>query len=105
MPDDLKNMEEKRIVMTAISTTEMPIDEIELESSGHIIQPGGFGTEDLLLFNGMYKPTIVLNQGKWYRFRLVMSAANYGVDLAFAAELGCELQLLAKDGVWIPTGH
>ena len=38
--------------MTAISTTEMPIDEIELESSGHIIQPGGFGTEDLLLFNG-----------------------------------------------------
>merc|ERR1719499_852690 len=48
--------------------------------------------------------TIVLNQGQWYRFRIVLSAVNYMVDTQPEASLGCEMQLLAKDGVWLPDG-
>ena len=52
----------------------------------------------------MYKPTIVLNQGKWYRFRFGYSAVNYFMNMEISESLGCEMQLLAKDGVWLTDG-
>jgi len=57
------------------------------------------GNIDLLLVNMQYIPKISVEQGKWYRMRMVMSSIEGG--LAWEAPEGCELQLLAKDGIYL----
>ena len=45
------------------------------------------------------KPKITVERGKWYRMRMVMSSVMDG--LAWTTPEGCELQLLAKDGMYV----
>merc|ERR1711983_436827 len=52
-----------------------------------------------ILVNMQYIPKITLMAGKWYRMRMVMSSTMDGV--VFTAPSGCDLQLLAKDGVYL----
>jgi len=49
--------------------------------------------------NGQYKPKLLMKQNEWQRWRLVFSSwLRTPLDLTFD---GCEMYLLAKDGVYI----
>eukprot|EP00287_Rhodomonas_sp_CCMP768_P005127 CAMPEP_0196740098 /NCGR_PEP_ID=MMETSP1091-20130531/29045_1 /TAXON_ID=302021 /ORGANISM="Rhodomonas sp., Strain CCMP768" /LENGTH=490 /DNA_ID=CAMNT_0042085031 /DNA_START=156 /DNA_END=1628 /DNA_ORIENTATION=+ len=52
-----------------------------------------------LLVNGEYEPTVAVASGQWTRLRIVYAAWLEG-DLDFAVA-GCEMVLLAKDGIYI----
>jgi len=54
--------------------------------------------------NGMYAPTIKIDQNEWTRLRMVFMALDKVVEFQLgsaAAGLGCEWKLLAKDGVYV----
>lgn len=57
------------------------------------------GNTNLLLVNMQYIPKISIERGKWYRMRMVMSSIQEG--LAWEAPEGCQLELLAKDGIYL----
>jgi len=57
------------------------------------------GNTNLMLVNMQYIPKITIEKGKWYRFRMVMSSVIDG--LSWAAPEGCQMQLLAKDGIYL----
>jgi len=60
-------------------------------------------TTVFVLVNGMWKPKLTMEEGKWYRLRMLFAS----VELVIAAaplpwlETDCEMQLLAKDGVYL----
>ncbi|KAL3926225.1 MAG: hypothetical protein SGBAC_013560 [Bacillariaceae sp.] len=55
--------------------------------------------DEFTLVNGALNPTITMNPGEWTRFRIIWSQWRNG-NMNFAAN-GCEMQLLAKDGIYI----
>jgi FtsP/CotA-like multicopper oxidase with cupredoxin domain len=60
-------------------------------------------TEPTLLVNGQTAPTVTVQPGRWYRWRLVYAAMEDVATLSFVTTgtATCELQLLAKDGVYL----
>eukprot|EP00751_Fragilariopsis_kerguelensis_P045108 CAMPEP_0170995408 /NCGR_PEP_ID=MMETSP0736-20130129/11577_1 /TAXON_ID=186038 /ORGANISM="Fragilariopsis kerguelensis, Strain L26-C5" /LENGTH=685 /DNA_ID=CAMNT_0011421563 /DNA_START=279 /DNA_END=2335 /DNA_ORIENTATION=- len=54
---------------------------------------------DLFLINMQYIPRITVERGKWYRMRTVLASINEGI--IFRPPEGCDLQLLAKDGIYL----
>ncbi|KAL1519183.1 hypothetical protein AB1Y20_003443 [Prymnesium parvum] len=57
------------------------------------------GTQvNLVVVNGMYQPTISMAANRWYRWRMVFAAVNAVLEPMLT---GCEIKLLAKDGVYL----
>ncbi len=59
-----------------------------------------------MLVNGHREPTMTLIPGKWYRWRMGYVSIEPYTSLTFETTSGnakCELQLLAKDGVYLPV--
>ena len=56
----------------------------------------------ILLTNGRVNPIVTVVANRWYRIRLVYGAEEQALELGNSLP-GCELQLLAKDGVYLPT--
>ena len=62
--------------------------------------------EDFTLVNGMFEPVLTVAPGEWTRWRLIYPGQQahpaQALDLAVAApNIGCEMQLLAKDGIYL----
>jgi hypothetical protein len=60
----------------------------------------------ILLTNGQTSPAFTVQPGKWYRFRFLYMAVNRIMTLTAATVSGtanCELQLIAKDGIYLPV--
>jgi FtsP/CotA-like multicopper oxidase with cupredoxin domain len=63
-------------------------------------------TADVLLTNGQSAPTLAVVPGRWYRFRMAYAAVEAKATMSFIGSTGtavCELQLLAKDGIYLPV--
>jgi FtsP/CotA-like multicopper oxidase with cupredoxin domain len=61
-------------------------------------------TEAVLLVNGQSAPTVALQTGKWYRWRVAYAAIQTSMSLVFSAYTGtavCTMELLAKDGIYL----
>ena len=54
----------------------------------------------LVVTNGQTAPTLTVEPGRWYRFRLCYGAVESIATFALADDL-CEMQLLAKDGIYL----
>jgi FtsP/CotA-like multicopper oxidase with cupredoxin domain len=61
------------------------------------------GSQNFVVVNGQYQPTHTINEGQWYRFRMVYAAVERGARLEIDGSNGasCEMQLMAKDGVYL----
>jgi hypothetical protein len=62
------------------------------------------GETEMLLVNGQREPVLEVNAGVWYRFRTVLIGNQISGHFAMDSNI-CEMQLLAKDGVyleWMP---
>jgi FtsP/CotA-like multicopper oxidase with cupredoxin domain len=59
----------------------------------------------LLLVNGQTQPNINLDQGRWYRFRMVYAAIQHAIVLSIPdnGAVSCDLELIAKDSIYLPT--
>jgi FtsP/CotA-like multicopper oxidase with cupredoxin domain len=57
---------------------------------------------DFLLVNGLYNTTMDITAGQWQRWRIVFGAWNKKpLDLEIDSDGDCEMNLLAKDGIYI----
>jgi FtsP/CotA-like multicopper oxidase with cupredoxin domain len=72
-----------------------PISDIIIEQE----QTAKSEVQNFVLVNGQYEPKITVDQGKWYRFRMVMSSTQDGI--MFTAPAGCDLELLGHDGIYL----
>eukprot|EP00811_Abedinium_folium_P026620 NODE_3943_length_1958_cov_4.578919.p2 GENE.NODE_3943_length_1958_cov_4.578919~~NODE_3943_length_1958_cov_4.578919.p2 ORF type:complete len:300 (+),score=81.21 NODE_3943_length_1958_cov_4.578919:72-971(+) len=54
---------------------------------------------DFWLVNGLYRPVVTIAPGEWQRWRLIY--AGYSDTKVVFALSDCEVQLLAKDGIYI----
>ena len=53
---------------------------------------------DLVLVNGQYQPIVSATAGVWQRWRMVLASVEQQLYITVP---GCELQLLAKDGIYL----
>ena len=53
------------------------------------------------LINDQYQPSICLKKGEWKRFRMVHNDVRFDTELLFGDTEACQVQLLAKDGVYL----
>merc|ERR1712194_966331 len=73
------------------------------QASLETIEGGKNIGQRFVTINGMYQPTITVDQGIWQRWRILYAGwQDLTLDLeAKNNEAGCEFHLLAKDGVYI----
>lgn len=75
------------------------LNQIKSRSNDNLLEIRNAPGNEFTLVNGILNPNITINAGEWVRFRIIWSMWLNG-NLNFAAN-GCELQLLAKDGIYI----
>jgi len=65
----------------------------------------GLGLTPYVVVNGQFLPKMKVKEGKWYRLRFVLAAIEQRVEVHQTNnehdQARCELQLLAKDGVYL----
>jgi len=114
LPAAIANMEERLLIMQHLNMPELTAISQEYETNcqaagGTAAQcddtawangPTAGAQADTVLVNGMTEPEISLTANTWYRFRIVYAA----VDSVITPWVdGCTIELLAKDGVYLPT--
>lgn len=62
-------------------------------------QPVKCSTLNTILVNGMSQPIITMVANRWYRWRMIFAAVQNVITPKLQ---GCEMGLLAKDGVYLP---
>ncbi len=75
--------------------------------TGLPMSPGPAFNTSLVLLNGGWQPVVPLVAGEWARWRMLHSGSAEVLELALvgadgAPAPGCEILLLAKDGVYMP---
>jgi len=101
VPDQVKNAKEVLFLAHQLHPEEMQ-EASQQSSDGLWSMSGGTAIdidEELVTVNGQLNPTITAHAGEWMRFRILWAAWQENtLDLHFD---GCEMKLLAKDGVYI----
>jgi len=113
LPPQVQNMEERVLVLTMINAADssnnlmlgiwgQPV--LEQKAKGNLWRYPNKELVNLasqvVLINGQYKPTMKIQSGRWYRLRMIY-AAVWSVTTARILDENCELQLLAKDGIYL----
>mmetsp|Transcript_24556 Transcript_24556/g.49829 ORF Transcript_24556/g.49829 Transcript_24556/m.49829 type:complete len:546 (+) Transcript_24556:142-1779(+) len=98
IPPEVAEMVEVPLLLTIITDK---VAELQEEFNGVF-----WSTEpdDFLLVNGKVAPTLEVDVGAWYRLRIVYNSAD-NERITFEldqTDTGCEMHLLAKDGVYLP---
>jgi len=80
------------------------IDDID-DDMMRITRPGtdsSVGQADYRMINGQFQPTLDMRPGEWQRWRIVYGSwLRNPLNLDIVAGDNCEMQLLAKDGIYI----
>lgn len=99
VPIEVSSMMEIPLVLTAIDIELLA--ELQSEFNEALWQVEG-EADSVLLTNGQTAPVVDVTPGQWYRFRIVFVAIATTADLSFD-DTSCEMQLLAKDGIYLHT--
>mmetsp|Transcript_63550 Transcript_63550/g.127639 ORF Transcript_63550/g.127639 Transcript_63550/m.127639 type:complete len:404 (+) Transcript_63550:324-1535(+) len=108
VPDFISNMKEVLVFMTFIDVSLS----VDLQNNFVTTYPTLWQVEPpidtaqlnyLLLVNGLATPEVEVNHGEWYRFRFLWTASEEVTVLRMeeSADQTCELQLIAKDGIYL----
>lgn len=98
IPDENGNMNEHILIISMINLN--TIKRILTSGQDKLVKT----TEDtnLVYVNGQFEPTVKVRSGEWNRFRMVFSSIIQTLSMAVSDGDGsCEIQLLAKDGVYL----
>lgn len=63
-------------------------------------EPGSNLPVNFVVVNGLFQPTLSLAANRWYRWRMVLATVFAVLEMTIT---GCEMKLLAKDGVYLTT--
>jgi len=113
LPKEFENMEEKVLMVSLIDGSStvrtngvfgQPV--LERMARGRLWKSKGTYVDfpDVaLLVNGLYKPKMTIEHDKWYRFRIIYGAVELVTSVFpwFNEHSTCEMQMLAKDGVYL----
>jgi len=108
LPKDIDNAEEKVLIFqdwdipTARMIARKAGDGVFEENLDLIVGGEDIG-QRFFTINGMYQPTLSVATGVWQRWRMLYAGwQDLPLNFEMAAnEAGCELMLLAKDGIFI----
>ena len=99
LPSEVLSMEECALVLSHIEPVKMQA--LQNQFNRDLWQVSG-PTTAMLLTNGQSSPSKTLLSGTWYRFRIVFTSDVSIATLSLeGAAAGCEMQLLAKDGIYL----
>ena len=101
LPEQVANAEEVLMVVQDLALTEL--SRIAQRSGDSLVWSTPAGDQpDLLLLNGEHLPQIAASPGQWQRWRVIFAGwRNVHRGALNLAINGCEMQLLAKDGMYI----
>lgn len=112
LPDEIMALTEIILFFTYYDTPSFRAMSLEYEA---VCMEGGVSAADcdddiwseapedgptMFLINGQFQPLISLAANRWYRWRMASSSASSVAALTLE---GCEMMLLGKDGVYLPT--
>jgi len=100
VPDVIRTAPEFAMLVQAINVNE--VSDVATDSGSNLFRDAQIlsGTGNLLLVNGQTNPKITIQPNTWVRLRMVMASIEQLISAAFDVA-GCELQLIAKDGVYL----
>jgi FtsP/CotA-like multicopper oxidase with cupredoxin domain len=109
LPVEIAEAPEVFLMLQEIDIKEM--GEIAADSNDTLVKADWQGSsgplidifkERFYITNGQVNPTLAIHANEWIRFRVINSgwANNLRINLELA---GCEMQLIAKDGVYLTT--
>ena len=75
------------------------LQELVDDSQDKLFSVTGAPSNRFVLVNGQLAPTIQMNTAEWVRFRIIWAA--WLLETLDFSVPGCEMQLLAKDGIYI----
>ena len=99
VPEQVASMPEIILFCSAVDLDAM--SEIQAGFNDALWQVQG-DTGIVLLVNGQSAPTVSMDTGVWYRWRVAYAAVESTAKLSFDGG-DCEMQLLAKDGIYLAT--
>ena len=106
IPPEVASMPEVPLLLTMITDEVAELQE-DFNAAFWSTEPDDEDEDEdvnFLLVNGQVAPTLDVSLGAWYRLRIVYNSAD-NERLTFEldqSDTGCELHLLAKDGVYLP---
>merc|ERR1719440_988337 len=104
-------MEERHLFITAMDFTILSMaavqaDSVILQNKADIVN-ASTGDTRLFLVNGQSNPSTDITAKTWYRFRMGYASADQMMKLNISegsvGSASCQLQLLAKDGVYLAS--
>ena len=114
VPDAIRTMDERVMLWTVVDTEEL-VETQQLfnaalwQFNAAAANTGNGGNDHVgttLLLNGLTRPVVAMESGRWQRWRMVFSAMASSTILSFddnGGDVTCEMQLLAKDGIYLLT--
>lgn len=97
VPWELSTLEEIVMIMTRLNTEDLST--VEQASGGDLHVLTGSHVDQVLV-NGQWQPVVSVRTGRWYRLRIVFAAIDGTATFSLS---DCDLRLLAKDGVYLPS--
>ena len=100
VPPEVAGMDEVILFLTVIDLA--LLQDLQEDFNTALWQVQGT-SEVIILTNGQTSPTLTIAPGTWYRFRMAYAAVETEATFSFSDAGNCEMQLLAKDGVYLHT--
>lgn len=97
LPTEVQNAREVIFIAQYFDVEELR--EVAQTAGDNVFSISGHSTNEFVTVNGQMNPTIEVDAGEWIRLRVVwVNFLQGNLDLRIS---NCEMQLLAKDGVYI----
>ena len=98
IPEAVANMPEKLMMIQLMDLAKL-YDIQDNYNRDHLLLVSG-SNDDIMLVNGQTDPVVSMDANKWYRWRIAFTALE-STALFTLDDDSCEMQLLAKDGMYL----
>jgi len=102
VPDEVATAEEVILMVQLFEKDDL--DDAADDSGDELFRLSSNVGDEFLLVNGQYRPTLTIQTGEWQRWRVVFGGwdrDNLNFELNSAGTNASEMNLLAKDGIYI----
>ncbi len=100
VPPEVESAEEVVLVVQLFDTVQMR--RTARDSGDNLFNLESAVGDTFTLVNGQYRPTLEITAGEWQRWRVVFASWDRNpLDLSMITGGVCEMNLLAKDGIYI----
>ena len=98
IPEAVANMPEKLMMIEFMDLVKLYDLQDDFNAKHMLLATGS--TDDIMLVNGQTDPLVSMDANKWYRWRIAFAALESTAVFTLDDD-SCEMQLLAKDGIYL----